>query len=286
MQLVCHTCGVEFQFESKVKFCSRGCSDGSKDVGSWCSGLLHTKKSAIVGVPLRYDSHLEFSFLRNLCLNDDVVYVSSRSDKTYNIVADYVTKDGSKHAASVVSSVTTAVAEEKKEATAALEKEGVTYHVVVPTEAFDWHVAPKFDSYTNDVGTFERPSLEYTMMKLAVDVAKRSTCLRNKVGAVLCDSSHFHVRSFGYNGDEPGGRNMCDSLEPGSCGCMHAEATSVVKARVDAKDHIIYTTVAPCVVCARVIVTAGISKVVYLKDYRDKRGLELLLARGVVTQRY
>lgn len=140
--------------------------------------------------------------------------------------------------------------------------------------------------YVNDHGTFDRPMLEYVFMNLAVNLASRSTCLRTKVGAVFTDAAMTRVFSVGYNGDAKGGKNQCDSVEVGNCGCVHAEANALTKNNVDITGCTCFLTLSPCTVCAKLLINREIGKLVYLEQYRDPAGLQLLNNRGIEIVKY
>jgi len=158
-----------------------------------------------------------------------------------------------------------------------------------------------------------RPTREETLMAVAEVVALRGTCDRAQVGAVIAHDGR--PISFGYNGAPPG-LPHCDENnhgwgpnphEPGTpfhsaveegmaeglyeVGCInatHAEANALAFAArhgIATEGATLYVTVAPCDVCARLLIAAGISKVIYKEEYRDGRGLELLAAAGVESAR-
>ena len=60
-------------------------------------------------------------------------------------------------------------------------------------------------------------------MRMAEELAKRSTCARLQVGSVITTGDLTQVLGIGYNGNARGLPNRCDSTEPGSCGCLHSE---------------------------------------------------------------
>lgn len=122
-------------------------------------------------------------------------------------------------------------------------------------------------------------------MNLAHDIATRSNDPRLKVGAVIVTSNNESVLSIGYNGDEKGGKNKPDSLEPGKSNFIHAEVNAIAKMNYsDPRPRTIYLTDSPCIVCAKLIVNAGIERVVYHNEYRDRTGLDILRDRGIVAE--
>ena len=144
----------------------------------------------------------------------------------------------------------------------------------------------KFEQYQNSFGTFDRPIGLSVFMNLARDISLRSTCLRRKVGAVITDSSMNRVLCFGYNGNYANGPNECDSLEPGLCGCVHAEINALTKSTESLDGSKCFITLSPCVNCAKTLINRGVKEVIYDKVYRDTTGLEILKKAGVSVISY
>lgn len=130
------------------------------------------------------------------------------------------------------------------------------------------------------------------LAEIASIVAKRSTCPRKSVGAIIAREGR--VLSMGYNG-APSGLPHCLSdgcIEGPDGGCIrtqHAEANAIAFAarvgiKVEGAD--LWTTVSPCLSCAKVIINAGIKSVYYLNPYRDTSGIDLLNQAGINTARY
>ncbi|HIP62540.1 MAG TPA: cytidine deaminase [Archaeoglobus profundus] len=131
-------------------------------------------------------------------------------------------------------------------------------------------------------------------MELAKVVAKRSTCLRQKVGAIIVKDKR--ILATGYNGAPSGMAHCLDigcereklKIPSGErqelCRGLHAEQNAIIQAArfgICIDGSILYTTHCPCITCAKMIINAGIKKVVYGKEYADKRGLELLKEAGI-----
>jgi len=122
----------------------------------------------------------------------------------------------------------------------------------------------------------ERDSWDIYFMKIAKQVARRSTCDRLHVGAVIVKNKT--ILSTGYNGSIKG-MNHCDDdghmMEDSHCvATIHAEANAIIQAAkngicVDGAD--IYVTFSPCWVCFKMLANAGINKVFYETFYRDDR---------------
>jgi dCMP deaminase len=123
-------------------------------------------------------------------------------------------------------------------------------------------------------------------MRMAEELAKRSTCSRLQVGTVLTDASLEHVLAIGYNGNVRGFPNRCDSDEAGRCGCIHSEMNALVKCPGEVPDKVAFVTASPCVMCAKLMVQAKISHLFYRNAYRDPAGLEVLERAGVATVQY
>jgi dCMP deaminase len=118
-------------------------------------------------------------------------------------------------------------------------------------------------------------------MFFAFDAAMRSSCSRMRVGVIIVNDVKDNVVAVGYNGSARGAPNTCDTTTPGSCGCLHAEINALIKADGRA-GNVMYTTLSPCVACAKAIVNARIAHVNYLVLYRDAEpGLRVLTDAGV-----
>jgi dCMP deaminase len=147
-----------------------------------------------------------------------------------------------------------------------------------------------------------KPSFDEIYMELAENLAKRSHCVKAKVGAVLTKDTR--IISLGYNGP-PAGTNNCDEEWPevgcprdskGSCSlALHAEQNAILyaaKNNFSVEGSTLYVTLSPCISCARVIFTTGIKKIYYLNSYADFKGLptdegvDFLRKFGVEVVRY
>jgi dCMP deaminase len=145
-------------------------------------------------------------------------------------------------------------------------------------------------------------SFEQIFMNLATDLANRSHCVKAQVGAVLTKDTR--IISVGYNGP-PAGTHNCDEEWPetgcprdarGSCSlALHAEENTIlyaVKNGAKLEGATMYTTLSPCLACARLIYSAGITKVYYLHSYAaykgflSDEGVDFLNRFGVVTQKF
>ena len=131
-----------------------------------------------------------------------------------------------------------------------------------------------------------RPPLYEVYMRMAEELAKRSTCARLRVGTVLTDANLEHVVSIGYNGNARGFPNRCDSDEVGNCGCIHSEMNALVKSPGEMRDKVAFITASPCKMCAKLVVQANVSHVFYREAYRSHEGLGVLEQAGVVAVHY
>jgi dCMP deaminase len=131
-----------------------------------------------------------------------------------------------------------------------------------------------------------RPPLFEVYMRMAEELAKRSTCRRLSVGTVLTDARLENVVAIGYNGNARGFPNDCDTTTPGACGCIHSEMNALVKAPGQLRDKVAFVTASPCVMCAKLMVQAQVSHLYYRTLYRNPAGLEVLEQAGVVAVRY
>ena len=137
----------------------------------------------------------------------------------------------------------------------------------------------------------EEPSLDRiplyeVYMRMAEELAKRSTCARLQVGTVITDAWLENVVAIGYNGNARGLPNRCDSTVPGSCGCIHSEINALVKAPGGMRDKVVFLTDSPCVACAKAMINSGVTHVFYRRKYRDPSGVELLQRVGITPVHY
>lgn len=132
----------------------------------------------------------------------------------------------------------------------------------------------------------KRPSTDQYFMNIAKVVATRATCDRAHVGALLTRDKE--ILATGYNGS-PRGLKHCDEvgheIENGHCiRTTHAEQNAIVQAAlhgVSTKDATLYTTHSPCYICAKMIVNAGIKRVVAGQMYREPQVAKIFKATGV-----
>jgi dCMP deaminase len=118
---------------------------------------------------------------------------------------------------------------------------------------------------------------------MALEWAKLSHCTRKKVGALLVKDGM--IISDGYNGTPSGFANDCEDHEGNTHWyVLHAEANAIMKvarSTNNAKDSTLYITLSPCKDCCKLILQAGIKRVVYIHEYKDTTGLEFLKKAGL-----
>lgn len=131
-----------------------------------------------------------------------------------------------------------------------------------------------------------RPPLYEVYMRMAEELAKRSTCARLQVGTVITDAMLENVVAIGYNGNARGFPNRCDSSEAGKCGCIHSEMNALVKSPGQMRDKVAFVTASPCVMCAKLMVQANVTHVFYRERYRNTAGLDVLTRAGIVAVQY
>ena len=142
--------------------------------------------------------------------------------------------------------------------------------------------------------TEKRPSWDEYFMKITHDVAERSTCIRRRVGAIIVKNKR--MLATGYNG-APSGLAHCAErgclrekmgIPSGErqevCRGLHAEQNAIIQASLygfSIDGATIYSTTKPCITCAKMIINAGIKRVIYEGDYPDQLSLEMFQEAGV-----
>jgi len=136
-------------------------------------------------------------------------------------------------------------------------------------------------------------------MEIAGVVAKRSTCLRNKVGALVVRDKR--ILSTGYNG-APRGLEHClevgclrneRNIESGTrheiCRAVHAEQNAIIQCAlhgVSTEEATLYCTHQPCILCTKMMINAGIRRVVFREDYPDEESLNYLRMAKIEVVRF
>ena len=137
-----------------------------------------------------------------------------------------------------------------------------------------------------EVAAPARIPLEEVFMRMAEELAKRSTCARNQVGSVITTGDLTQVLGIGYNGNARGLPNACDAAEAGRCGCLHSEANALLKAGAQTPGKLMFVTVSPCVMCAKMVVNSNVRTVYYRTAYRDPAGVAVLRQAGLDVIQY
>ena len=140
-----------------------------------------------------------------------------------------------------------------------------------------------------------RPSWDSYFMKMAELVSTRSTCMRRQVGAVIVQDKH--IVATGYNG-APRGIMHCDErgeclrqklgVPSGErhelCMALHAEQNAIIQAATSGQTiegATIYITHQPCIICAKMIINAGIRRIVVKEGYPDQLSVDMLAEAGL-----
>ena len=125
--------------------------------------------------------------------------------------------------------------------------------------------------------------LDRRYLRMAMIWAENSYCQRRQVGALIVKDKM--IISDGYNGTPSGFENVCeDENNVTKPYVLHAEANAITKIARSGNNSdgaTLYVTDSPCIECAKLIIQAGIKRVVYAKEYRLKEGIELLKRAGI-----
>ena len=146
----------------------------------------------------------------------------------------------------------------------------------------------------------KRPSWDEYFMQITELVATRSTCLRRKVGAIIVKNKR--ILTTGYNGP-PEGLKHCDQL--GGClrdkldipsgerqelsRAVHAEQNAIIQAAklgISIDGGTIYVTNHPCFICAKMLINAGIKRIVYKEGYPDEFAKGILKEAGIKVEQF
>jgi dCMP deaminase len=143
-----------------------------------------------------------------------------------------------------------------------------------------------------------RPKWDDYFMQITKDVAARSTCLKRSVGAIIVKD--FRVLTTGYNG-APKNIEHCEKtgclrkemkVPSGErhelCRGLHAEQNAIIQAAwhgVKIEGSTMYCTFQPCVICAKMMINAGIKRLVYEGSYPDKLAMQMLKESGIKIER-
>jgi len=144
-----------------------------------------------------------------------------------------------------------------------------------------------------------RPGWDEYFMEITRLVARRSTCLRRRVGAVVVKDKN--ILASGYNG-VPTGISHCDeagclreklNVPSGErhelCRGLHAEQNAIIQAAkhgTNIDGATLYSTTMPCIICAKMIINAGILRVVYEEGYADRFSQEMVAESSLVVEKF
>jgi dCMP deaminase len=144
-----------------------------------------------------------------------------------------------------------------------------------------------------------RPTWEEYFMDITHLVAKRSTCLRRQVGAILVKDKM--ILATGYNG-APSGLEHCldigclrDTLEIPSgerhelCRGLHAEQNAIIQAAyhgVEIRGTTLYCTNHPCIICSKMIINAGIERIIFEEGYADALAQDMLAESKITVEQF
>lgn len=144
-----------------------------------------------------------------------------------------------------------------------------------------------------------RPSWDQYFLKITDVVAERATCVKRKVGAVIVKDNR--ILSSGYNGAPKGFRHckiagcLRKKMKVPSgqrhelCRGLHAEQNAIIQASVygvSIRDSVMYCTHQPCAICVKMIINAGIKRLVYTGGYPDQLALDLVDESGLELENY
>ncbi|MBO5875643.1 MAG: dCMP deaminase family protein [Alistipes sp.] len=125
--------------------------------------------------------------------------------------------------------------------------------------------------------------LDLRYIRMARVWAENSYCVRRQVGALIVKDKM--IISDGYNGTSSGFENLCEDCDGVTKPyVLHAEANAITKVAKSANNcdgATLYVTASPCIECSKLIIQAGIRRVVYSEPYRNDDGLQLLKRVGI-----
>lgn len=139
-----------------------------------------------------------------------------------------------------------------------------------------------------------RPTWDQYFIDITHLVATRSTCLRRQVGALLVKERN--ILATGYNGTPSGIRHCAETgclrerlkVPSGErhelCRGLHAEQNAIIQAArhgVNISDSTLYCTTMPCIICTKMLINAGIQRIVYEEGYADELAAEMVAESGI-----
>ena len=134
----------------------------------------------------------------------------------------------------------------------------------------------------------KKQELDYRYLRMATIWSENSYCERRKVGALIVKDKM--IISDGFNGTPTGFENVCeDENNVSKPYVLHAEAAAITKIARSGNNSdgaTLYVTDSPCIECSKLIIQAGIKRVVYMREYRLTDGVDLLRRAGIEVVRY
>ena len=134
-------------------------------------------------------------------------------------------------------------------------------------------------------GLSKQTKLDLRYLRMARIWAENSYCKRRQVGALVVKDKM--IISDGYNGTPSGFENICEENDITKPYVLHAEANAITKLARSSNNSdgsTLYVTASPCIECAKLIIQAGIKRVVYAEKYRLNDGIQLMERAGIKVE--
>lgn len=131
----------------------------------------------------------------------------------------------------------------------------------------------------------KQTKLDLRYLRMARIWAENSYCKRRQVGALVVKDKM--IISDGYNGTPSGFENICEENDITKPYVLHAEANAITKlarSNNNSDGSTLYVTASPCIECAKLIIQAGIKRVVYAEKYRLNDGIQLMERAGIKVE--
>lgn len=131
----------------------------------------------------------------------------------------------------------------------------------------------------------KQTKLDLRYLRMARIWAENSYCKRRQVGALVVKDKM--IISDGYNGTPSGFENICEENDITKPYVLHAEANAITKLARSSNNSdgsTLYVTASPCIECAKLIIQAGIKRVVYADKYRLNDGIQLMERAGIKVE--
>ena len=137
-------------------------------------------------------------------------------------------------------------------------------------------------------------NIDRSNMQIALELSRRSKAIRVKVGCLLVTADQIMIGA--YNGTPSGWDNCCEDVHETELfehlvtksSVIHSELNAILHAArqgVSVKGATLYVTLSPCVSCSAMISQVGIKRVVYLNEYRDTTGVDVLREHGIIVDK-